>query len=159
MKRIICTILFACLACSLAIAEESQTEENETILLAAQAGGFAKWLKEHDVLPGIKKDDKGSMTTPQYKEPPPKVSYPFRIELKVAITGDNSTLHYAIIKTNSTASLELVSAWRILDGKRTDLVVPSATSQNKANEYLQDLMKKIESHHQKETQTKPDKER
>src|SRR6188474_412091 len=116
ISLILITLLGGC-ASPESVSPESAARGQQGKLLQSAVRHFAQ-LKQQDRLPGIRREEHGSLTSKALPLREGEVSYPASVTIRATKNGDNSTYSYGLLKESESSPWQLVKASRLdQDGK------------------------------------------
>jgi hypothetical protein len=96
---------------------ESAARGQQGKMLQSAVQHFAQ-LKQQDRLPGIRREEHGSLTTKALPLREGDISYPASVTIRATKKGDDSTYSYGLLKESESSPWQLVKASRLgKDGK------------------------------------------
>ena len=134
--------LIACVAVIMAISgcstqSASTLEHNASVMLTAEAAVFMSILKDAGGFPEIATTRKGNLQSGMMCDPKPVPEYPFNTSFRSVMDDAPDTTYGFIVNKESPLSPWVLSkAWKETNGENTDLALPSADIQTKANAEL-----------------------
>lgn len=134
--------LIACVAGLMAISgcstqSASTLEQNASVMLTAEAAVFMSILKDTGGFPEIATTRKGNLQSGMMCDPKSVPEYPFITSFRSVMEDAPDTTYGFIVNKESPLSPWVLSkAWKETHGEKTDLTLPSADMQTKANAEL-----------------------
>ncbi|HBA83638.1 MAG TPA: hypothetical protein DCZ95_06040 [Verrucomicrobia bacterium] len=135
--------LIACMAGIMAISgcakqPASTPEQNASVMLTADAAIFMAILKDTGGFPEIAATRKGNLQSGMMCDLKPAREYPFNTFFRSVMEDAPDTTYGFIVNKESPLSPWVLSkVWKETNGERTDMALPSADMQAKANAELQ----------------------